>query len=124
MDLVVQGMLMYFLCIFLERKAWCILFDVLLYLDGAHIFGIHGNQSNLPNLGRGGGVYRAVGRLLKRGWAGRFITVILEYVYNRFPPKICLKFNNNYILVSMETRNWPHLQFISTSQSHKSLLRK
>ena len=42
-SLVVQGMLIDFECRFLERKAWRILFDVSLYLDGAHIFGIHGN---------------------------------------------------------------------------------
>ena len=43
MDLVVQGMLMDFECSFLERKAWRIIFDVLLFLAGAPLFGIHGN---------------------------------------------------------------------------------
>ena len=38
-----------FECRFLERKVWRIIFDVSLYLDSAHIFGIHGNakESNL-----------------------------------------------------------------------------
>ena len=47
-DLVVQGMLMDFECRFLERKTWCIIFDVSLYLAGAHIFGIHGNAKEPP----------------------------------------------------------------------------
>ena len=42
-SLVVQGMLMDFECRFSERKGWRIIFDVSLYLDSAHIFGIHGN---------------------------------------------------------------------------------
>ena len=42
-SLVVQGMLMDFECRFLEWKGWRIIFDVSLYLDSAHIFGIHGN---------------------------------------------------------------------------------
>ena len=42
-DLVVQGMLTDFECRFPERKGWRIIFDVSLYLDSAHIFGIHGN---------------------------------------------------------------------------------
>ena len=33
-----------FECRFLERKGWRIIFDVSLYLDSAHIFGIHGNE--------------------------------------------------------------------------------
>ena len=47
-SLVVQGMLMDFECRFLERKAWRIIFDVSLYLAGAHIFGIHGNAKEPP----------------------------------------------------------------------------
>ena len=43
-SLVVQGMLMDFECRFSERKGWRIIFDVSLYLAGAHIFGIHGNS--------------------------------------------------------------------------------
>ena len=42
-SLVVQGMLMDFECRFSQRKGWRIIFDVSLYLDSAHIFGIHGN---------------------------------------------------------------------------------
>ena len=47
-SLVLQGMLMDFECRFLERKGWRILFDVSLYLDGAHIFDIHGNAKEPP----------------------------------------------------------------------------
>ena len=47
-DLVVQGVLMDFECRFLERKGWRIIFDVSLYLDSAHIFGIHGNAKEPP----------------------------------------------------------------------------
>ena len=47
-SLVVQGMLMDFECRFLERKAWRIIFDVSLYLAGAHISYIHGNAKEPP----------------------------------------------------------------------------
>ena len=47
-SLVVQGMRMDFECRFLERKAWRIVFDVSLYLDGVHIFGIHGDAKEPP----------------------------------------------------------------------------
>ena len=47
-NLVGQGMLMDFECRFLETKAWRRIFDVSLYLDDAHIFGIHGNAKEPP----------------------------------------------------------------------------
>ena len=42
-DLVVQGMLMEFECIFLKRMVWCICFDIWLCLNVVHSYGIHGN---------------------------------------------------------------------------------
>ena len=41
--LVVQGMLMKFECRFLKRMVWGISFDIWLYLNVVHSYGIHGN---------------------------------------------------------------------------------
>ena len=42
-DLVVQGMLMEFECIFLKRMVCCISFDIWLCLNVVHSYRIHGN---------------------------------------------------------------------------------